>query len=612
MNRTTLFSIFIFLLSQSIFAQPDLTLVNFATGFDDAVDIANCGDERLFIVEQDGVIWILDADGNKLPTPFLDIDDRVGSQQNEQGLFGIAFHPDYLNNGYFYVNYTKNNEDTRISRFSVSTTDPNIADPDSEVMLLEENQPFWNHNGGGIKFGPDGYLYITIGDGGSGGDPQGNGQNRQTFLGKLLRIDVDNGSPYSIPDTNPFAFDDQTLDEIWALGLRNPWRFSFDLVTGDIWIGDVGQNEWEEIDFQPASSTGGENYGWRCYEGDHTFNMSNCPDASQLTFPAYEYSNTFSLGCSVTGGFVYRGCEFPGIYGHYIFADYCSGIFWSVTPDGQGGWNGTQLVNLNNINFSAFGENSAGELFVAGHGTGIISRVTSTSGFLSATDETCEGDNDGSIAFTIPTDQFSDIMWDSGTIGTALTNLAPGSFTVSVTTTNGCNFTETINVNAGLPYPDVPIITVGTDGMLNTDAVASSFQWYFNGNPIMGATDNAHVATETGNYSVVVANANGCETASAEVPVTITSIDYKELGFEQITLSPNPFENTLLLRLTTAQNMEFDIEITDANGKSFLKEKQFSNGGFEKSFNLSNVPAGLYYFKIKNAAGEWTGKVVRK
>ncbi len=597
--------------SVTVFAQPELVLSNFATGFNSPVDIANSGDERLFIVEQGGVVWVLDAGGNKLPAPFLDIDDRVGSG-GERGLLGIAFHPDYPNSGYFFVNYTNNSGDSRISRFSVTDADPNIADPDSELILLEVSQPFGNHNGGCIKFGLDGYLYTTLGDGGSGGDPQGNGQNRQAFLGKMLRIDVDGGSPYSIPDSNPFSTDDETLDEIWALGLRNAWRFSFDRVTGDVWTGDVGQSNWEEIDFQPASSPGGENYGWRCYEGDHTFNTGGCDDASTMTFPAFEYSNSSSLGCSVTGGFVYRGCEFQGLYGHYIFTDFCSGIFWSIVSDGQGGWITNQLANLTNNNFSTFGENSGGELFVAGLSTGIISKVTSSSGMLSATGESCEGENDGSISFTIPTDQFTSILWNPDILGPTPTNLAPGMYSVEVTTSNGCNFMQTIEVGAGEPSPDQPIVNVDQDGVLTTDAIADSYQWYFNGVPISGATDNSHVATESGNYSLVVSNANGCETTSLEVTVTITSTAYQELGFEMASITPNPFQNTIQLRLETPQQMGFEIIISDSSGKIIRDEDQSANGSFEKTFNLQDLPSGIYYFSIKNKKGDWTEQVVKK
>lgn len=358
-------------------AQIQLELITFATGFSQPVDIANAGDARLFIVEKRGIIHILDADGQRLPQPFLDIDDRVRSAENERGLLGLAFHPDYAENGYFYVNYTGNDGDTRISRFQVSEDDPNIAEPESEQILLTVQQPQANHNGGDLAFGPDGYLYISLGDGGGSGDPTNSGQTRTTLLGKMLRIDVDNGNPYSIPADNPFAEDDFTLDEIWALGLRNPWRFSFDRETGDLWIADVGQNAFEEINFQPADSPGGENYGWRCYEGNATFNTNNCPAASELTFPAQTYAHVGNFcGGSVTGGYVYRGSAYSALQGAYIYADFCKGQIWSLRPDGTGRWENTELLDGVDSDFVAFGEDQSGELYLAGISSGNIYRVT--------------------------------------------------------------------------------------------------------------------------------------------------------------------------------------------------------------------------------------------
>ncbi len=448
--KKSLLTFGMFAICISLFAQPDFGLETFATGFSRLVDITNCGDDRLFVVEKDGRIRIIEADGTVLSTPFLDIDPRVKSG-GELGLLGLAFHPDYLENGYFYVYYTDNGEDTQVSRFSVSDVDPNLADPDSELKMLDANQPYSNHNGGCMKFGPDGYLYISLGDGGSGGDPQGFGQNRLSFLGKMLRIDVDNGEPYTIPSDNPFADDDFTLDEIWALGLRNVWRFSFDAVTGDMWLGDVGQSSWEEIDFQPASSTGGENYGWRCYEGNADFEIDNdCEPKSSMTFPVFEYENTQFGDCSVTGGFVYRGCELKGLYGHYIFGDYCSGQFWSITPDGAE-WNAVEIGDLN-VSCSSFGEDAKGELYVVDHpfnASSTVFKIVSSSGMLKGTDETVTGASDGTITYTIPIDQIVQAEWNDGSTDIERNGLAPGVYSVEVTTSNGCVFNEEIEIREG-------------------------------------------------------------------------------------------------------------------------------------------------------------------
>ncbi len=359
-------------------AQPSISLVPYANGFNKPVDIKP-QDSRLFVVEKDGVIKIITAQNTVLSTPFIDIDARVNSSANERGLLGLAFHPDYANNGYFYVNYNDSQGDTRISRFNVSSNDPNIADPNSEVILMDIDQPYSNHNAGDLAFGPDGYLYIPLGDGGSGGDPQNISQNTSRLLGKMLRVDVDSGSPYGIPPDNPFVGNPTYQPEIWSVGLRNPWRISFDRLTQDLWIADVGQDDWEEINVQPANSTGGENYGWRCYEGNASFNLGGCGNQNQFTFPVHEYANQFNIGCSINGGYVYRGQDYPNLFGKYIYSDFCTGNFWYLEPNGQGGYSNFSLGNFGSQNFVAFGESSAGELFVAGLSDGTIYHIQETS-----------------------------------------------------------------------------------------------------------------------------------------------------------------------------------------------------------------------------------------
>ncbi|MBD3162557.1 MAG: glucose dehydrogenase [Candidatus Eisenbacteria bacterium] len=295
------------------------------------------GDDRLFIVEQRGVIKIL-QDGEVLETPFLDIDDRVTniSGNDERGLLGLAFHPDYAENGEFFLNYTNNSSNTVIARYLVSPDDPNLALPDSEEILLTINQPYSNHNGGTLLFSPiDGTLFIGMGDGGSGGDPGNRAQRLDTLLGKMLRIDVDGAFPYEIPPDNPFV-GEEGLDEIWSYGLRNPYRWSFDRATGDLYIGDVGQGDWEEVDFEPAADEGGRNYGWRRMEGNHCYNPpEDCNDGS-LILPIHEYSHGGDpFRCSITGGSVYRGAAIPSLQGTYFFADFCSDQIWSFRYDGE-------------------------------------------------------------------------------------------------------------------------------------------------------------------------------------------------------------------------------------------------------------------------------------
>jgi glucose/arabinose dehydrogenase len=369
------------LTSVSVNCQPNvnptsLILTPFASGFNQPVDISNAGDDRLFIVEQAGFIKIVSVSGNVNTVPFLDIDDRVKSG-GEQGLLGLAFHPNYSENGFFYVNYTGAGDSTHISRFSVNPANPDLADTGSEMKLMTIYQPFQNHNGGDLVFGPDGYLYIGLGDGGSAGDPGNRAQNPMEYLGKMLRIDVDGGLPYSIPETNPYYGNPSVLNEIWALGLRNPWRFSFDKLTGDLWIGDVGQNAIEEIDFQPASSQGGENYGWRCYEGNDAYNTEGCLPENNYTFPVHSYSHSATNSCSVTGGFVYRGSQFPNYYGKYFFADYCSDKIWTLVNE-SGTWTASLMGQFSGNNFSTFGEGVDGRLYIAGHSSGIIFQIGDT------------------------------------------------------------------------------------------------------------------------------------------------------------------------------------------------------------------------------------------
>jgi glucose/arabinose dehydrogenase len=317
---------------------------------------------KLFVLEQAGVIRII-QDGVLLPEPFLNIRDLVGSAGNEQGLLGIAFHPQFIKNGYFYVNYTDKQGNTVIARFSaIRDSNPNLkADPASETILLQVDQPHANHNGGQMVFGPDGYLWIGLGDGGGQGDPNGNGQSSQTLLGKILRIDVDHGSVYVIPPDNPYS-NGGGLPEIWAIGLRNPWRFSFDRLTGDLFIGDVGQNSWEEIDHFPAGYVSNPvNFGWNRREGSHRYTDQANANTNGLTEPIFDYGH--DSGCSVTGGFVYRGKDLPDFQGVYLFGDYCSGLVWGAVPNGQNSWD-TKTLFSTGYQIASFGEDQNGEIYL--------------------------------------------------------------------------------------------------------------------------------------------------------------------------------------------------------------------------------------------------------
>ncbi|MBX3322516.1 MAG: PQQ-dependent sugar dehydrogenase [Phycisphaeraceae bacterium] len=341
---------------------------------------------RIFVIEKQGIVRIIE-NGALLATPFMNIDPIVGggtTTSSEQGLLGMAFHPDYANNGKFYVNYTNNSGHTTIAEYLVSA-DPNIANLLSARILRVINQPFSNHNGGWMEFGPnDGYLYIAMGDGGSANDP---GNRAQTItnqpLGKILRIDVDGnnapGGQYGIPASNPFVGITGD-DDIWAYGVRNPWRNAFDRANGDLYLADVGQNAWEEINYQPGTSVGGENYGWRCYEGNNAFNTTGCQPAATMVFPVHVYGR--GSGCSVTGGRVYRGCRMPENHGTYFFADYCSNIIWSFRMVNgvrtQFAVRTAELApggGLSITSITSFGEDANGEIYICDQNGGEIFKI---------------------------------------------------------------------------------------------------------------------------------------------------------------------------------------------------------------------------------------------
>jgi glucose/arabinose dehydrogenase len=349
----------------------DLSLELVIDGLDSPVFATGAGDgsNRIFVLEKAGVIVVSDENGQQ-PQTFLDIRDRVRSSASEQGLLGLAFHPQFAQNGRFFLYYTDNNGDTTISRFQANA-DLSQADPASEAVLLTQAQPAGNHNGGMLAFGADGMLYAGLGDGGGAGDRYRNGQNLDSILGTIIRIDVDHGDAYAVPAGNPFVDTPDARPEIWAYGLRNPWRFSFDRATGDLYIADVGQNEYEEVDFQAAGSAGGENYGWPIMEATHCYDSGSC-DQGGLVLPVAEYSH--SQGCSVTGGYVYRGDAQPSLNGAYFYGDYCSGRVWALSQDGGGQWQSTQLLDTD-LQISSFGQTEAGEVLAVDIGGAVYRLV---------------------------------------------------------------------------------------------------------------------------------------------------------------------------------------------------------------------------------------------
>lgn len=451
MKKKLLFNL---LLLSIIGYSQTISLQSFGTGFVSPVEITNAGDTRLFVVQKGGLIRILNADGTVNATPFLNLSSLV-TTNSERGLLGLAFHPNYATNGYFFVNYTNLAGNTVIARYNVSATNPNIANT-SETVLMTITQPFSNHNGGTLKFGSDGYLYIGMGDGGSGGDPGNRAQNINENLGKMLRIDVNvSAAPfYASPSSNPYV-GVAGNDEIWAIGLRNPWKFSFNRLNGDLWIADVGQDAIEEINkvVSPLPNSG-INFGWRCYEGNSTYNASGCAPSNTMRFPFVQYAR-FGGACSVTGGYYYSGTAYPNFQNKYFFTDYCDNKIRMVDNAGVI----TTTASFSGNNFVTFGEDVNGELYIAGITSGTVYKIIDSS--LSESDFK----NNGFSIYPNPAKGFFVVKSAETNLATKIalfdttgkllfskkltpntenvidTNLlAKGTYFVSVETTNGTNY----------------------------------------------------------------------------------------------------------------------------------------------------------------------------
>ena len=612
-SKFNLVALFLLLLiSGSLSAQISLT--PYVTGLSVPVDIRNCGDSRLFVVEQVGRIRIIDSAGTLVATPFLDISSRV-YYNGERGLLGLVFAPDYATDGYFYVNYTSRPSGyTTISRFRVSAANPNVADPNSEEILLTIYQPYSNHNGGSIAISPvNGYLYIGTGDGGSQNDPGNRGQNPDTLLGKLLRLQVASGVPgYSIPPTNPFA-QDTTLGrpEIWGKGMRNPWRISFDRLNGDLWIGDVGQNTWEEVDLEPAIVTTGRNYGWRCYEGTHTFNTSGCAAASAFTPPVWEYQH-LSGNCSVTGGYVYRGAKYADMYGKYFFTDYCVNQMRTLLKNGST-YTHTNLGTLATGSYVSFGEDMYGELYAADAVNGRIMRFTSTACNPVAA-------INGGLSDSIFTCGNSDVLLRSASGGgfhyswmlagmpfvhdyDTLTVQGNGDVVLMVTDPDGCMASDTVHVFA-VPIPVAQV--AGLDSIYCIDdlpvtLVTSPVGGNLFGDGINGLDFDPSLAG-TGSHFITYtySDAYGC---SDDTTLT-TTVDlclevYSLTSVENVVLYPNPANQSVTIKMPSRKEQETFVSLTDISGHVLKDFSLHLNiGTTSQELAIDELSDGLYFMKV--------------
>jgi glucose/arabinose dehydrogenase len=458
----------------SIFNPAKIKFQLITTGLTQPVFLtnANDGSGRLFIVERAGRILIV-KNGSLLSAPFLDIRSITNSTGGEQGLLALAFHPGYSTNGQFYTVHTNRNGSLVLSGFMRSATNPDQADPNSRTRVLTISHPtYQNHNGGTLAFGPDGYLYWSTGDGGGGGDPSNNAQNRSSLLGKILRLDVDSGSPYAIPPNNPFFNNSNPSirKEIWAYGLRNPYRFSFDRQTGDMYIGDVGQGASEEVNFQPANDTGGKNYGWRVMEGSLCYNPASGCNKSGKVLPVAEYDH--SIGCSITGGYVYRGSQYLPLQEHYFYGDYCTGVLFSLHNDAPNQWTATQVADTPYF-ISSFGEDENGELYLADYSQGRIYQIQYEQDVLAPGDVTdltaATGTSNGTVSlrWTAPYDDADDNR--SGPVTSYLVKYATS------TISNETDWANATIVSTGLPAPVAP----GTTQTMIVAGLQSDTVYYF-------------------------------------------------------------------------------------------------------------------------------------
>lgn len=630
----------------STYAQV-ITVSTFTSGLSRPVCATNSGlpnDNRIFVIEKVGRIRIIDrTTGVMNPTPFLNISSIVKSAGNEQGLLGLAFHPDYANNGYFFIHYTNYNGPAGnevIARYQVSSF-ADTALTNSGQTLLEIYDPYNNHNGGNLMFGKDGYLYISLGDGGSAGDPGNRAQNRDSLLGKILRLDVNNPNPpyYSSPPSNMFYGATPGRDEIFDMGMRNPWRCSIDRMTGDKWIGDVGQNLWEEIDYESRCDTTGHNYGWRCYEGNAAYSTGGCQPQSSYKSPIAVYSHSIGGSCSVTGGYVYRGDQEGSLFGKYLFADYCSGYIWAISHNAGGGWDTVRLAQTNALNansYTSFGEDIYGELYLTRDGaSGTLSRLVDTAcapvAYINLPDTivTCAGTPISFDAYRTGGNFSYQWYLDGNVVGTAQSYVTStfnnGEDSVYVNVLNGVNgcsatsnkihvFTQATFTGLDSMYcdtaPNMPLTGIPSGGTFSGPGISGNT---FNPGTA-GVGVHAIVYTIADTISNCYFNASGCVLVDTQyVTVDICTGIKEPDGIRNISVYPNPNHAEFNVELTLLQNTKFTMQITDALGRNIYERSiEAERGKQDYAVNLSGASEGIYFLFIKTEKASSVYKVVVK
>lgn len=615
------FCISIWILFIQIELQAQFQLQNFVSGFTLPLGLYHSGDERLFVVEKSGLVKIVLPNGAVQNSPFLDIQNLVrftGQSNSEQGLLGFAFHPDFKNNGYFFVDYTRsspiNDGATVIARYQINPNDSNLADVNSAEIILTVPQAFSNHNGGCIQFGADGFLYIGMGDGGSANDPLESGQNTQTLQGKMLRIDVNGNLPFEIPASNPFINDPNVLDEIWAIGVRNPWRFSFDRISGDLWMGDVGQNNVEEINFQAANSIGGENYGWDCFEGNTVFEPSGCNNIT-FTFPIFEYNHNAAGGFSVTGGYVYRSAKYKNAWGKYLFADAVNQHLWA-TEIVNGNFNTIKVLdNAAGSSNVSFGEDVYGDLYIIKHTGGVIQKIIDTSNegpkaFLLNSENhysICEGANVRLQALYHPDLQFQWLR-DGQMINAAqeaeINISEAGMYSVIVTDTTNSNLpadtssiveVEVIPSHANLFLNDTLVVPISNPPFAIATLIAGGI---FSGTGIVNDLFDASVAEQENEIIYTIINNNCPQRDTLFIALDTLNVATSNIAQSfQFNIFPNPVVHQQF-KITAQDNIEH-VKIFDVLGHQLYKS---SHVGVEHQIQLPNVPAGVYFLEISSAS----------